>query len=205
LKQKFIENLRFAYLSTGRENTGFDEFIEALEKGGFFTAPCSTQYHLCKEDGLLEHSLNVEKIATGLAIHLGYEPIGSVSVTALLHDVGKMGQFNKANYVPNYIKDGKPTKAEPIQKFKISESKPFETNKELLYVDHEIRSVQIVSQYLDLTEEESFAILYHNGMYSNLKYALNGKETPLQMIIHFADMWASRVVENVKESEDQWI
>ena len=201
MKQKFIENLRFAYLSTGRENTGFDELIEELEKGGFFTAPCSTQYHLCKEGGLLEHSLNVEKIAIGLAILLNYEPIGSVSVAALLHDVGKMGQFGKANYVPNFVKDGKPTKSEPIQKFKISESKPYASNPNLLYVDHEIRSIQIASQYIDLTEEESFAILYHNAMYSNLKYALNGKETPLQMIIHWADMWASRVVEKECEKE----
>lgn len=195
MKQKFIENLRFAYLSSGRGNIGFDGLIGELETGGFFTAPCSTQYHLCKEGGLLEHSLNVEKIAKGLAIHLNYEPIGSVSVAALLHDVGKMGQFNKANYVPNYVKDGKPTKAEPIQKFKISESKPFETNKELLYVPHEVRSIQIVSKYLDLTEEENFAILMHNALYGDLKYAYNGKETSLSMIVHFADLWCSRIVE----------
>jgi len=201
LKNEFIKQLKYSYFRIARGKTDFDGLIKELEEGGFFTAPCSTQYHLCKEGGLLEHSLNVEEVARKLAIHLGYEPIGSVSVAALLHDVGKMGQFNKANYVPNYIKDGKPTKAEPIQKYKISESKPYASNSELLYVDHEIRSIQIVSQYLDLTEEESFAILYHNGMYSNLKYALNGRETPLQMIIHFADLWASRVVENSKEAE----
>lgn len=201
MKNEFIKQLKYSYFRIARGKTDFDGLIKELEEGGFFTAPCSTQYHLCKEGGLLEHSLNVEEVARKLAIHLGYEPIGSVSVAALLHDVGKMGQFNKANYVPNYIKDGKPTKAEPIQKYKISESKPYASNSELLYVDHEIRSIQIVSQYLDLTEEESFAILYHNGMYSNLKYALNGRETPLQMIIHFADLWASRVVENSKEAE----
>jgi len=201
LKNEFIKQLKYSYFRIARGKTDFDGLIKELEEGGFFTAPCSTQYHLCKEGGLLEHSLNVEEVARKLAIHLGYEPIGRVSVAALLHDVGKMGQFNKANYVPNYIKDGKPTKAEPIQKYKISESKPYASNSELLYVDHEIRSIQIVSQYLDLTEEESFAILYHNGMYSNLKYALNGRETPMQMIIHFADLWASRVVENSKEAE----
>jgi putative nucleotidyltransferase with HDIG domain len=200
LKNEFIKQLKYSYFRIARGKSDFDGLIKELDEGGFFEAPCSTQYHLCKEGGLLEHSLNVEEVARKLAIHLGYEPIGSVSVAALLHDVGKMGQFNKANYVPNYIKDGKPTKAEPIQKYKISESKPFETNKDLLYVDHEIRSIQIASQYIDLTEEESFAILYHNGMYSNLKYALNGKETPLQMIIHFSDLWCSRVIE--KESEN---
>ncbi|MDR3595137.1 HD domain-containing protein [Clostridium sp.] len=201
MKKIFIEQLRYAYLSIGRGNIGFDGLIGELETGGFFTAPCSTQYHLCKEGGLLEHSLNVEEIARKLAIHLGYEPIGSVSVTALLHDIGKMGQFGKTNYITNMVKDGRPTKTDPEQKYKISESKPYASNPDLIYVPHEIRSVQIASRYLDLTEEESFAILQHNGMYGDLKYSLNGKETPLQMIIHFADMWASRVVENVKESE----
>ena len=195
MKQKFIEELRFSYLSTGRNEMGFYDLIGALEEGGFFTAPCSTQYHLCKEGGLLKHSLNVEKIATGLAIHLGYEPIGSVSVAALLHDVGKMGQFNKVNYVPNFVKDGRPTKADPVQKYKISDTKPFESNKELLYVPHEVRSIQIVSKYLDLTEEENFAILMHNALYGDLKYAYNGKETALSMIVHFSDLWCSRIVE----------
>ena len=195
MEQKFIGNLICAYMSTGRNERDLDGLIQELDKGGFFTAPCSTQYHLCKEGGLLEHSLNVEKIAIGLATHLGYEPIGSVSLAALLHDIGKMGQFNKANYVPNYIKDGKPTKAEPLQKYKISDNKPFETNKELLYVPHEVRSIQIVSKYLDLTEEENFAILMHNALYGDLKYTYNGKETALSMIVHFSDLWCSRIVE----------
>jgi putative nucleotidyltransferase with HDIG domain len=199
LKNEFIKQLKFAYWSREGSKSDLDGLIKELEEGGFFESPCSTQYHLCKEGGLLEHSLNVEEIARKLAIHLDYEHIGSVSVAALLHDVGKMGQFGKVNYVPNMVKDGRPTKADPEQKYKISESKPYTSNSDLLYVDHEIRSIQIASQYLDLTEEESFAILYHNGMYSNLKYALNGKETPLQMIIHFADMWASRVVETEGE------
>ena len=200
MKDNFIGMLKLVCEKTNRGQQA-DKLISVLEEGGFFTAPCSTQYHLCKEGGLLDHSLNVASIAMNIGLTLKCESSHSIVIAALLHDVGKMGQFNKPNYVPNFVKDGRVTKADPVQKYKISDTKPFETNKELLYVDHEIRSIQIVSQYLDLTEEESFAILYHNGMYSNLKYALNGKETPLQMIIHFADLWASRVVENSKEAE----
>ena len=53
-----------------------------------------------------------------------------------------------------------------------------------------------------VTEEEEHAILYHNGLYGSLKYSIQGKETPLYMIIHFADMWASRVLE-AKGEEDE--
>jgi putative nucleotidyltransferase with HDIG domain len=160
------------------------ELVVALKEGGFFTSPCSTQYHLSKEGGLLEHSLNVCDVAEVLANTLGFENSNSVMIAALLHDVGKMGQFGKPNYISNELKSGK-----------ISESKPYKSNSDLLYVPHEVRSVQIISKYIQLTEEESFAILQHNGMYGDLKYSLNGKETPIQMIVHFADMWASRVVE----------
>jgi 23S rRNA maturation-related 3'-5' exoribonuclease YhaM len=68
-------------------------------------------------------------------------------------------------------------------------------NPELLKVDHEVRSVSIASQYIQLTEDEYFAILNHNGLYGNFKYNISGNETPLYLIIHFSDMWASRVKE----------
>lgn len=180
--------------STDRE--GMNELIRYMDENGFFNAPCSGQYHLCKEGGLAEHSLNVYKAMTNFtfavygenmdATENGYNFLNSVIITSLLHDLGKMGQFGKPNYIPNMIKDRK-TK-ELVQ----SEKKPFETNKELLAVPHEIRSIQIATQYIQLTEEENFAILYHNGMYSDLKYQLNGKERPLQMLLHFADLWCSR-------------
>lgn len=42
-KEKITELL----LSTNRE--GMDKLVEHMENGGFFTAPCSTRYHLSKE------------------------------------------------------------------------------------------------------------------------------------------------------------
>ena len=181
LKSVFDKSLRSCF-----EDQNIDNLIQALEKGGFYTAPCSGAYHLSEKGGLLEHSLNVADIAKKIAFILPEaKNITSVIKCALLHDVGKMGQFGKPNYVENILKTTG----------KQSTTKPYVTNSDLLYVPHEIRSIQIVSQYVELTEEESFAILHHNGMYGDLKYTLNGHETPLQMILHFADMWASRVVE----------
>lgn len=180
-KETFVKELKWA-LGT-RWN---DELLKALEEGGFFTSPCSTQYHLSYAEGLVEHSLNVAYFVEDIGKLLGWEgeQFKSLVVCALLHDVGKMGQFGKTNYVENILKSGEQSK-----------SKPYASNKELMYVPHEIRSIQIVEKYIDLTEEENFAILHHNGMYGDLKYTLQGKETPMQLILHFADMWASRVME----------
>lgn len=192
-KTETLDNKKFvvdSLMKTGRE--GMSDLIEYMEDCGFFSAPCSGGNHLACEFGLLYHTRHVMEIAERMGVSLlggaEYNKIqDSVIIAAALHDLGKMGQFDKPNYVPNILKGGKP-----------SEAKPFKTNSDLLYVDHEIRSVAIASMFIDLTEDEQFAILYHNGMYGNLKYALKDNETPLYMIIHWADMWASRVIETKK-------
>lgn len=190
MKEQIIQLLR----STGRK--GIDNLIEYMDDYGFFTSPCSGQYHLSKEGGLAEHSLNVLDIADNLRLVLRPTlSVDSVVITSLLHDIGKMGQFGKPGYIPNIIKDGRPTKANPEQKYKQSEDKPYKANPDLLLIDHEVRSVAIISQFIELTEEEQQAILWHNGLYGVFKYEIQGKETPLYMILHWADMWASRVIE----------
>jgi 23S rRNA maturation-related 3'-5' exoribonuclease YhaM len=195
-KKEELDNKKFVVdklLETKRE--GMEDLIAYMEDCEFFSAPCSGSYHLACEFGLVQHTRNVMMTAENIGYHLlgpkKYPEIkDSVTIAAALHDLGKMGQFEKPNYIPNILKGGKQ-----------SDSKPFTTNPDLLYVDHEIRSIAIASMFIDLTEDEQFAILYHNGMYGNLKYALNGKETPLFMIIHWADMWASRVIEEKKEEK----
>lgn len=202
MKNKIKELL----LSTKRE--GIENLIKHMEEQGFFKAPCSTQYHLSKEGGLAEHSLNVYKQANIFAATCldpdDYDKMhDSIVITALLHDIGKMGQFNKTNYVPNMLK-GRATKANPNPEPYQSTAKPYISNPELLYVDHEVRALSIISKFIDLTEEEQQAILWHNGLYGSFKYQIQGNETPLYLILHYADMWASRVVEveTQKETEE---
>ena len=185
LKDKIIDLLK----STKKE--GIEDLISYMEESGFFEAPCSGAFHLAKEGGLAEHSLNVYR--TMFVLNEMFDANieeSSLVISGLLHDLGKMGDFGKPNYVPNILKSGK-----------VSDSKPWETNKDLLYVPHEIRSIVIAERFIPLTEDEEFAILYHNGMYSELKYSYSGKETPLALILHFADMWCARVTEIEKEEK----
>lgn len=190
MQNKIIELLR------STERPGIENLCEyMIYESDFFTAPCSTQYHLCKEGGLAEHSLNVYMYMRNAAAGIGYyDPLtdssDSIIITSLLHDIGKATYRGKPNYVPNMIQDKK-NKGQLIQ----SEAKPFESNKDRLYIPHEIVSLQIISKYIELTEEEEFAILYHNGMYAPSGRDINGKERPLQLLLHFADMWCSRFVE----------
>ncbi len=168
--------------STNR--TGIDGLINHLESINFYKSPCSGAYHLSKEGGLAEHSLNVYNFgANNLSMLIDYA--SSWIIVSLLHDVGKADYRGKPNYVPNYLKSGE-----------LSTAKPYETNKDRLYISHEIVSLQIISKYIELTEEEEFAILYHNGLYVASGRDIQGKERPLQQILHFADMYCSRFIED---------
>ena len=179
--------IRNSLIKTKRE--GIAELLDYMNEIGFLRAPASTQFHGAYGGALAEHSVNVLNLAEKLGVAwLGgakYNEIqNSVIICSLLHDLGKCGQFGKPNYIDNVLASGKQ-----------SPTKPFKCNPDLLNVPHEIRSIAIATMFIDLTEEEQHAILYHNGLYGPLKYEIQGNETPLYMIIHFADMWASRVIE----------
>ena len=188
LKDKIIAELK----NTKRD--GIEDLIDAMEKGGFFEAPCSGKvaYHLAEPSGLMKHSWNVliymRKLNEALGRMIADD---SIVLVALLHDLGKMGDHGKPNYVENILKTGQ------------SKAEPYKTNKELAYIAHEVRSVMIAERFIELTEDEETAILYHNGLYGNFKYDISGKETPLYLITHTADMWCSRVVEIDGKEENE--
>lgn len=169
---------------------GIENLLIYLEVSGFYEAPGSTKYHLSEPGGLAQHSINVFNamvafanglIANKLEAPKSEKAYDAIVLCALLHDLGKAGQFAKPQYIEKEIPFGDPPQ--------------YEYNRSLLYIPHEVRSVVIASQYIQLTEEEQFAILYHNGLYGDFKKAIPGKETPLYLLLHFADMWAARVIE----------
>lgn len=178
------------------ERRGVEDLIAYMDESGFFEAPCSTQYHLSCEGGLAQHSINVLNTIRNMNWALDAAmPDDTLVIIALLHDLGKMGMHGKPNYVENWVKDGRPTKAEPEQKFKRSEAKPYVTNPDLLYLPHAIRSVEIANRFMRLTEEEEFAIACHDGLYGEMKYVVSGHETLLYFLLHTSDMFCSRFLE----------
>lgn len=179
---------------------GVEELLAYMDEIGFFTAPCSTRYHLAQEGGLAEHSVNVlnsaEKLSVALygAKNITDEIRSSIIICSLLHDLGKCGDYGKPMYVDKILKSGK----KGVQSY--------DTNKDLTSVPHAIRSVKLATLFIDLTEDEEWAILTHDGLYDFMKYQIPGHETPLSLILHWADMWASHVLEieadDSAESED---
>jgi len=165
----------------------FKSFLE--KETTWLTSPASTRFHLSSEHGLLIHSVGVTynalKIKDVMAPDITDE---SVIVAALFHDVGKLGLPGKPYYLPN-------DNRWEIERRGIA----YKVNPELVTMNLAVRSLQLVSGFIALSEEEAQAIVAHDGLYPvsggvvNLEYY--HKECRLTMIVHFADFWTASVEE----------
>lgn len=186
LTEKYEE--LFELLSERKEQVmQFRRFIE--KDTSWLTSPASTRYHLNIEKGLLLHSVGVTynalRIKDMLATDISDE---SVVITALFHDLGKVGYIGK----PYYIRNDNQWEVE-------NRGIKYKINPEVVTMNLAVRSMYLISNRIQLTEEEAQAIVAHDGIYpvhggvNNLDY--HHKECRLQMILHFADKWTAAVDE----------
>ena len=143
---------------------------------GWLTAPCSTRYHASYEGGLLEHSLNcvntILKIKRVLAPDIKDT---SAVIVGLLHDVGKYCAYTQKE----------PTERQ--QQFGYPGS--ITMNKSVPHMNHEDRSLWMISKFYDLSEEEFASIAFHNVFFrsDDNTFFDAGKLTGL---LAMADYWA---------------
>jgi hypothetical protein len=168
----------------------FDRLISFMEKEtAWLTAPASTKYHLCKEGGLLEHSVNVAetmlKIKSAIAPEISDE---SCVIVALLHDLGKVGMPGNPQYLVN-------EPSEKQQKHGYKPDYPYRFNSELTYLSVPVRSIYLALQHINLTEEEVQAIVYHDGQYVEDNRSCATHEERLTLLLQYADSWSGFVIE----------
>ncbi|MGN0214876.1 MAG: HD domain-containing protein [Muribaculaceae bacterium] len=200
-KDEFISLLK----STERE--GIDDVIEELESLGFFTAPASCTQHLNTEGGLVQHSLNVCKVAMMLRKQMndfepGLEnevPEDKVIIASLLHDVCKADIYFRT------VKKRKTSIGtwEDCEGYKIS-YKNFP-------MGHGEKSViMLMGMGLAMYDDEMLAIRWHMGAWDlpmqsseackNIDVAR--KLYPLCTIVQCADTLAAGIMERKGESID---
>ena len=90
------------------QRDGIEDLLDYMERAGFYTSPASTKYHGAAAGALAVHSLNVFHAAKDIATALCGDDwvenhIDSIIISALLHDLGKAGQYNKPLYVDNVL------------------------------------------------------------------------------------------------------
>ena len=168
----------------------FSKFIGFLEgETSWLTSPASTRYHMNVEGGLLMHSVGVAETALRLRYLLAPDlSEESVVITALFHDVGKVGGSRKPYYLPN-------NNLWEVRNRGIT----YKVNPEIIAMNSAVRGLCLVSRFIPLTEEEAQAIAAHDGLYpvhggvANLEY--HQGECRLLMLLQFADKWTAAVEE----------
>jgi len=169
----------------------FSDLMEFIENDTeWLTAPASTRFHLCRENGLLEHSVNVAEIMINLKNTL-YPIIEDEScvIVALLHDLGKVGMPGRPLYLKN-----KPTDNQ--RRAGYGPTYPYSYNTDLTYLSVPLRSLYLALPFINLTEEEAQAIAYHDGQYVDDNRSAAKNECPLTLLLQYADNWCGFVVED---------
>lgn len=191
-----IKQFEELLLSTNRE--GVEALLEFIRKSDFYTAPASTRFHSCHEGGLLEHSLNVYKCLKEKENNKMWAevykdiPEESLIICALLHDLCKTyfyAPVKKSRKTGRTLSNGKP-EWEDYMGYEIDDKIP---------LGHGEKSVMIASKYIELTNDELYAIRFHMG-WSEPKEVYNavGKamaKHKLVLALHEADQEATYLLE----------
>lgn len=189
MKDEFIEIYK-RYIKREGSKDLLDYLLSS--KSDFFTAPASTRYHLSKEGGLLEHSLNVYKCLKAYMERPRVKDVyklqatdETIAIVALLHDICKVNVYKQS------MRNKKDSTGKWIQ------VPSYEYQDELPY-GHGEKSVYIISGFMKLSREEAFAIRYHMG-FSNTEDIRNVGEAfarfPLAFALSTADMEATYFLE----------
>ncbi len=179
--------LKAKVTSRKEEFEGLMSYIE--NETAFLTAPASTRFHLSRERGLLEHSVNVAetllKVKAALAPEVSDE---SCVIAGLLHDLGKAGMPGNPQYLKN--------EPSPKQRaYGYPASTPYRFNRDLLYLSVPVRGLYLIASRFPLTEEEVQAIVYHDGQYVEDNRSVAAKEEKLTLLLQYADNWCGFVKE----------
>lgn len=139
------QNAIEAELSTIKR-PGMDKLMEYLRENGFYTQAASTKWHQNYRGGLAEHSLEVFKALDELnqKLELGYKQ-DVIILAGNMHDLCKIDAYiecEDGSFEWNYSsKNG-----------------------------HAIKSIELLKQFIEITDEEEAAIRYHMGAYEKKEY-----------------------------------
>ena len=183
---------QFISLLSQVERPGIDRLTSFLENSDFYTAPCSTKFHLSVPGGLVRHSMNVYKLLTlkDKQYKLGTDP-QSLLICGLLHDICKVN-FYGTDF--RNVKNPDTGQWERKQIYIVEDQFP---------MGHGEKSVIMLQQYLNLTVEEQLAIRWHMGPFTDgfdsyslsQAYYAATKASKLVTVLFTADMEAAHIFE----------
>ena len=156
------------------------EFLDWLIENNFFEKPAAVKYHGNYTGGLFDHSFAVTKALVGMTDKFGikWQNPRSPYIVGMFHDLCK---------TDDYI-----DKREP----EATEAK-WDYNNDKILKGHGDKSVMLLSQFINLTEEELFCIRFHMGAYETEgwdAYDRAIRKYATVLWTHTADMYAAKVL-----------
>ena len=181
----------------------FKECVEKSERAGmpalwgfvlqsdFFTAPASTKYHLSVPGGLAVHSWNVYQALLQLNdIYRIMVPDESLVICGIWHDICKANFYATAT---RNVKNEKTGVWEKVPYITVADQDP---------LGHGEKSVIILSRFIQLTQDEAWAIRWHMGAWDAEGYgtrqALGSAidKSPLLRLLMLADQTATWFIDS---------
>lgn len=183
--------ISFRFMCSKIEREGVQDLLVWLNGTDFFSAPCSTRFHLSVKGGLVQHSTNVAnrlmKLCTDEKENI---PLESLLICGLFHDVCK------ANF---YEETTRNVKNEATG---VWEKRPYYAVNDSFPLGHGEKSLYIISKYMKLTDEEALAIRWHMGGFDESvkggSYSAGNayNKSKLAVYLHVADLLSTYTEEN---------
>lgn len=160
------------------------KMVDALdERLSICPASSKVHFHSAFPGGLVDHSLRVLK--NGLRIKQAFEldlPKESLIIGCLFHDLGKIGDHEQDNYVPQ---------TDNWKREKYGEEYTY--NKDLPFMAVPQRGLFLFQHFgIKLTHDETMAILLNDGQYAEENRSYRLKEPVLADVVHMADLIATK-------------
>ena len=177
---------------------GMDKLLDYLDQTDFYTAPCSTKYHLCVTGGLCQHSINVYKALLHIVPWFKSDlnkksidreamdyPVETIAIVSLLHDLCKINTYKS-------VVKWKKNADNEWEQYEV-----YEFDEDFSY-GHGEKSVFIIQQHIPLTLVEAQAINMHMGFSDERGARLCGNvfnQNALAVMLHIADLIATYLME----------
>lgn len=190
---------------------GAEKLLAWLKTTDFFEAPASTKYHLSRQGGLVEHSVNVyHRLRELYHVELAREQSTdvemddateeSIAISGLLHDLCKVNAYKGENrkqkiYDPEIVSaaDRRRVKRDDIGPYIMEDTIVYRHGDELPF-GHGEKSVYLITNFMELTKDEALAIRWHMGAWQNGDKPGAGTAFSMSrpaVMTHIADMLAT--------------
>lgn len=176
-QERISEFIDFMKLVDGTPLISVD-FMDWLLKNKFFEKPAAINHHGNYLGGLYDHSKAVTECLLNLTNNgtVKWQNPRSPYIIGMFHDLCKIDDY--------------------VEVTDTSSELTWQYNKDKILGGHGDKSIILLSQFINLTEEEIMCIRFHMGAYETESWDAYDKairKYPGVLWTHTADMWAAKI------------